>query len=78
MRTASIIRAIIALTMEAIRTDETSVNFHETTRRYIPERCHLNARRRENLNSHIDNYMVIHSQALIVEDRPLASIFRIS
>jgi hypothetical protein len=37
--TASIIRAMIitALTMEAVSTSETSVNFYETTRRNIPE-----------------------------------------
>jgi hypothetical protein len=33
MRTASIIRAIIALTMEAVRTFETSVNFNVNTLR---------------------------------------------
>jgi hypothetical protein len=30
-------RRYIALMMEAVRTSETSVNFNETTRRYIPE-----------------------------------------
>jgi hypothetical protein len=34
--------------MEAIRTSETSVYFHETTRRYVQERCR-HTRRRENL-----------------------------
>jgi hypothetical protein len=43
VRTASIIRAIIALMI---------VYFIETTRRYIPECCHLYIRRRENLKSH--------------------------
>jgi hypothetical protein len=39
--------------MEAVSTSETSVNFYETTRRNIPENCHLHARRRrENLKSH--------------------------
>jgi hypothetical protein len=37
VRTASIIRAIIAVKMEAVRTSETSVNFNVTTRRYSPE-----------------------------------------
>jgi hypothetical protein len=32
---------IIALMMEAVHTSETSVYFNETTRRYIPEGCHL-------------------------------------
>jgi hypothetical protein len=35
--TASIVRAIIALVMEAVRTSETSVNIYQTTRRKIPE-----------------------------------------
>jgi hypothetical protein len=35
--TACIIRAMIALMIEAVRTSETSVNFNVTTRRYIPE-----------------------------------------
>jgi hypothetical protein len=38
--------------MEAVRTSETSVYFHETTRRYTPERYHLYTRRRENLKYH--------------------------
>jgi hypothetical protein len=41
VRTASIIRAHIVLMMEAVRTSETLVNFYETTRRNIPEGCHL-------------------------------------
>jgi hypothetical protein len=39
--TTSIIRAIIALMMEAVSTSEMSVNFYETTRRNIPEDGHL-------------------------------------
>jgi hypothetical protein len=42
---------IIALMMEAVRTSETSV-YNETTRRYIPESCHLHTRHGENLKSH--------------------------
>jgi hypothetical protein len=42
----------IALMMEAVCASETSVYFSDTTRRYIPESCHLNARHRENLKSH--------------------------
>jgi hypothetical protein len=45
MRTA-IIRAIIALTMDAVHTSETSVYFNETTWRYIPEESNLHTRRR--------------------------------
>jgi hypothetical protein len=37
--------------IEAVSTSETSVNFHETTRRSIPEGCR-HTRRRENLKSH--------------------------
>jgi hypothetical protein len=53
VRAASIIRAIIALMMEATRTAETSVNNY-FTRQYIPEdKSELHTRRRENLKSHI-------------------------
>jgi hypothetical protein len=41
---ASIIRAkrqLIALMMETANTSETSVNFHQTIRRYILENSHL-------------------------------------
>jgi hypothetical protein len=38
--------------MEALRTSETLVYFIETTRRYIPEACHLHTRRRQNLIPH--------------------------
>jgi hypothetical protein len=37
VRTAYIIRALIAGRMEAVRTTVTSVNFNVTTRRYSPE-----------------------------------------
>jgi hypothetical protein len=36
--------------MEAVRTSETSVYLNETTWSYIPERCQLHTRLRENLN----------------------------
>jgi hypothetical protein len=42
---------LIALMMEAVSTPETTINFYETTRRNIPEGCHLHIRRRENLKS---------------------------
>jgi hypothetical protein len=35
------IRAITAMMMDAVSTSETSVNFHQTTRRYNPEDSHL-------------------------------------
>jgi hypothetical protein len=38
--------------MEAVCTSETSVYFNDTTRRCIPECCHLHTRRCENLKSH--------------------------
>jgi hypothetical protein len=41
VRTASIIRAMVTLMTEALRTSETSVYLNETTLRYIPEFCHL-------------------------------------
>jgi hypothetical protein len=37
VRTAYIIRLMIALMIEAARTSEKSVNFNLTTRRHIPE-----------------------------------------
>jgi hypothetical protein len=52
--TAAIIRTIIMiidLMMEAIRISETSVYFYETKRRHVPDGCHVQVRRRENLNS---------------------------
>jgi hypothetical protein len=39
--TAAIIRAMSVLMMEAVSTSETKVNFYETTRRIIPEGCHV-------------------------------------
>jgi hypothetical protein len=42
---------LIALTMEAVRTSETSVYFNDTTRRCIEETSVLDARRSENLKS---------------------------
>jgi hypothetical protein len=41
VRTASIIRASIALMMEAVRTSKTSMNFNVATERYIPEDSEL-------------------------------------
>jgi hypothetical protein len=45
-------RAFFALMTEAVRTSETSVYFNEATRRCIPEGCHHQIHRRENLKSH--------------------------
>jgi hypothetical protein len=47
------------MVMEAIRTSETSVYFNETTRRYIPEGCHLHTRRRKNLKFHKRDYVFV-------------------
>jgi hypothetical protein len=53
MLAASIIRAMVTLTMEAASTCETPVNFYQTTRNNISEDSHIHARRRENLKSHL-------------------------
>jgi hypothetical protein len=53
MTTASIIRAMIALMMEAANISETSVNFHQTARRNTPEDSYLHYRRRKSLKSHL-------------------------
>jgi hypothetical protein len=45
---------IIDLMMEAVRTPETSVNPHQSTRLYDPEDSHLHTHRRENLKSYSD------------------------
>jgi hypothetical protein len=52
--TASIITAIMmAVCPDDIgSTSETSVYFYETTRRYMPESCHVHTGRRENFKSH--------------------------
>jgi hypothetical protein len=50
---AFIVRALIALVMEAARTSETSVNIQLRTRQYIPEDSEFRTRRRENLKSQI-------------------------
>jgi hypothetical protein len=48
---AFIIRAMIALIMEAVSTSETSVNFYETTSCNIPEGCQLHANCCKNFKS---------------------------
>lgn len=50
---ASIIRAIIAPMMEAVRMSETSVNIKQTMQHYIPEVNRLYTRRCESLKSQI-------------------------
>jgi len=42
----------LSIMMEAAGTSETSVNFHETAERNIPEDCYLHTRCREILKSH--------------------------
>jgi hypothetical protein len=38
--------------MEAVRTSETSVYINETTRRFIPESCHIHILRGEKVKYH--------------------------
>jgi hypothetical protein len=45
MPAPSIIRAMIALIMEALSTHETSVNVYQTTRRNNPENNHLQGKK---------------------------------
>jgi hypothetical protein len=56
--------------------DETSVCFHETTRRCIQESCHLYVRRRENLISHFlgSLFGIVHSSISVLV---IAVIFKI-
>jgi hypothetical protein len=69
VRTASIIRAIIALMMEAVRNPETSVNFYFTTRQYIPEDYKLHSRRRENLKSQRNGNIILNLLLLIISEK---------
>jgi hypothetical protein len=55
----SIIRAIIALMMEAASTSKTSVNFYQTTWCNNPEDSQLHTRRRENLKSHLATLILL-------------------
>jgi hypothetical protein len=50
--TASIVTALTTLMMEMVVTSETSVSFSKTTRRSIPEGCHIHTRGRKDLTSH--------------------------
>jgi hypothetical protein len=52
-RIKNTVMMMIALTMEAVSTSETSANFYQTARRNIPEDSYLHTRRRENLKSHL-------------------------
>jgi hypothetical protein len=52
--------------IEAASTSETSVNFCQTTRRYIPEGSHLHTCRRENLKSHQNNSKVAHTDNVLL------------
>jgi nucleoside diphosphate kinase len=51
--------SLIALMMEAVRTSETSVNFYQTTRCNNAEDSHLHTRRRENLKSHMVDFVTM-------------------
>jgi hypothetical protein len=42
------LRKVEDLTMETVSSSETWVNIYQTTRRSIPDDCHLHSRRREN------------------------------
>jgi hypothetical protein len=57
--------SLIALMMEAVRTSETSVYF-VTTRRYIPEGCNLQIRRRENVKSYLHFDLNFYSSVLYI------------
>jgi hypothetical protein len=48
-----------ALMMEAASTSETSINFHQTTRRNNTEDIHLHTRRSENLKSRLVKELLI-------------------
>jgi hypothetical protein len=54
VRAAAIIRA---RTVVAARTSETSVDIQLRTRQYIPEDTELHTRRRENLKSHLTQFV---------------------
>jgi hypothetical protein len=56
-----------ALMMEEVSTSETSVNFHESTRRNIAEDSHLFARRRDNLKPDMFFVSVIHQIGLAMQ-----------
>jgi hypothetical protein len=43
---------MMTLMMDAVRTSETSVNFKQTTRRYVPEGSNLHIRCSEKMKSH--------------------------
>jgi hypothetical protein len=56
---------------EAASISETSVNFHQTTRRNNPEDSHLRTRRRENLKSHLVNLYEETTFATFGNSKPL-------
>jgi hypothetical protein len=64
--TASIIRVMIALMMEAVHTSETSVNIYLTTWQYIPEDFKLHTRHREDLKFHIERPRVSSSTEAVI------------
>jgi hypothetical protein len=62
--------SILALTMEAVSTSDTSVSFEGTTRRTIPEGCHLHTRSHEHLTSNQDTVVfVVQTCLLCCSDR---------
>jgi hypothetical protein len=50
---------VIALITETASASGTSVNVHQSTRRYNPDDSHLYSRRRENLKSHLHLIMLL-------------------
>jgi hypothetical protein len=59
-------KRFIALMIEAAGTSESSVNFHQTPRRYNPEDSHLSTRRRENRRTYILVWFVPVRQASVI------------
>jgi hypothetical protein len=51
VRRNAFIISTTTLMIKSVRSFETLIYCYETTRRYIPEGCHLHTRRRENLIS---------------------------
>jgi hypothetical protein len=58
---------LIALMMEAVRTSETSVNSHKSTRGYNPEQSHLRSHRRGNVKPYSGGTSVINHLLLSPE-----------
>jgi hypothetical protein len=56
--------------MEAVQTTETSVDSHQSTRRYNPKDIHLHTDRRENLKSHfLDDFPHLRLKVVVVASK---------